>query len=446
MSRLEIEWPDAGAERVRAAKGRLLHAREGLRQQSFEDRLTVVTEVLKDWTAPDSPWRRELSASLSAVSGFDPGTLSEGLDSALRAWDPEQFARCARIELAAPGRILAPFDWTTIVAGGAIPMPTLLSSLISLAAGSPVLLRETSKDPVTPGILARSIAARDEALGRCFEAISFPSTDGEAMREALAAPCVVATGSDETIRSISALLTPSQNFVSYGHRFSIAILGPDSVSDAAAMRGTAEGLALDVARWDQSGCLSPVIAYVVDIPSSNARDLTHAIAEDLNALSKKMPRGVVDSGTQATIATQRAEARMRVADGSGMLIEGADHTVVLEPDAQPRPAPLHRFLRLMPVNSLDDLNRSLESFSGHLSNAAISGLGVSRGNDPSSTHIPGTVSEDPLADFLIYLSRLGVSRVTLPGRMQTPPIDWPHDGRPLFTPVARFLQSDSNIR
>ena len=40
-------------------------------------------------------------------------------------------------------RALVPFEWTTVIAGGALPMPTLLQSLLPLVVGSPVLLRET---------------------------------------------------------------------------------------------------------------------------------------------------------------------------------------------------------------------------------------------------------------------------------------------------------------
>jgi acyl-CoA reductase-like NAD-dependent aldehyde dehydrogenase len=433
MSRLEIEWPDAGAERVRAARGRLLQARDRLRDQSFEDRLSVITQILGDWTAPDSPWRRELSASLAAETDFSAGTVSEGLDSALRAWDPQRFAQCARQELISPRRTLASYEWTTVVAGGTIPMPTLLSVLISLTTGSPVLLKETSKDPVTASLLARSISARDESLGRCFEHLSVPSTDTEALREVLSAPCIVATGSDETIRSISSSLSPTQHLVAYGHRFSIALIGPQIANDSTLLNQAAQGLARDVARWDQSGCLSPALAYIVDCPESVAREFVTATAEALETLSTNMPRGAVDASSRAAIGTERAEARMRAASGSAMLIEGANHTVILEDDALPRPAPLHRFLRVMPVDSLNALNRALTPFSGHLSNIAMSGFERQPRDHQGSSD---------MIRLMNRLSELGVSRVTIPGCMQTPPIDWPHDGLPLFTPVARFVQSD----
>ena len=61
MTRLEIDWPDEAAERVRAAEGRLRVAGEALARRPFEDRLAAVASVLEDWTAADSPWRRELA-------------------------------------------------------------------------------------------------------------------------------------------------------------------------------------------------------------------------------------------------------------------------------------------------------------------------------------------------------------------------------------------------
>ena len=178
--RLEFDWPDENAEHVRAAIGRLGVAGPELRALSFEERLKAVRDVLADWTAADSPWRRELAQTLADASGFSEGTITEGLDSAFRAWDPDRFVACARTELASarvPGdgdrdgdgqsepRRLVPFDWTTVWAGGSIPMPTILSCLIPLVLGSPVLLRETRKDQVSAGLLARSIRARSGCGG-----------------------------------------------------------------------------------------------------------------------------------------------------------------------------------------------------------------------------------------------------------------------------------------
>jgi len=424
MTRIEITWPDEGTERVRAARGRLEQAAHALRAMSFEERLQVGRRVVESWTLPDAPWRRDLVAGWAADSTLHEETLREGLESALAAWDADRFTECARRELEAESRLLSPFDWTAIVAGGGVPMPTMLNALIPLVLGSPVLMREASNDHVTGAWLRRCLDAIDERFGRAFESLGFASTD-TALDVLLEAPCVVATGSDETIRSIESRLGPQQRFVAFGHQFSIVVLGPGLAHDAARSNEAARGIALDVARWDQMGCLSPVVVYLVDFDSKDASEVTRQVANALEEISKRMPRGELEMSVSASHATERAEARMRASSDRGLLVEGADFTLVLEADAQPRPAPLHRFLRLMPVESVESLERELRPFDGHLSNVASVGF-----------------EADDAAEIQSRLSRFGVSRWTGPGRMQTPPIDWPHDGRPVFTPFARFTQRD----
>lgn len=440
MSGLEIDWPDEGGEQVRAAQGRLIAAGESLRARRFEERLAIVADVLARWTAPDSPWRRELARALPPATPFTEGTIREGLDSALRAWQPADFVACAEREIGAQlgrdaDRALAPFEWTLLVAGGAIPMPTILTALVPLVLGSPVLLRATRHDPVTPTLLARSVAERDEDLGRALEPVRFPVEDAAAYEAALEAPCVVATGSDEALEALRARCTSRTRFVGYGHRFSIGVVGPGiDVEDEAVARG----FALDVARWDQSGCLSPVVVYLVDVPRSVAERLTRAIGDALEALETGMPRGAIESSRAIGIADERAAARMRSDPSALSIVEGEGHTVVLEADATPRPAPLGRFLRLLPVESVEALGRALRPFHGHLSTAALAGFTTThRTTDPRST--TGGSPSIAEAGIRAALVRAGVSRVTSPGAMQTPEVDWPHDGLPLFGALARFV-------
>ncbi|MBW2425649.1 MAG: hypothetical protein JRG86_15495, partial [Deltaproteobacteria bacterium] len=288
MSRLEIRWPDAAAERVRAARGRLERAAPILQEMAFEERVTAVSEALALWTSADSPWRRELAIALGEQSDFDPRTVAEGLESALRAWSPTRFAELCREEIATQqaisGRRLVPFEWTAVLAGGSIPMPTILSGLLPLVLGSPVMLRETSADPITPGLLRRSLTSHDERLARAFEAIGFASDDEEALEAFLEAPCIVATGSDETIRSLAARLRPMQRFVAYGHRLSIGVLGAEAAREPSRLAELAKGLALDVGRWDQSGCLSPVVVYLVGLDEDARRGVAQRLGKALDSL------------------------------------------------------------------------------------------------------------------------------------------------------------------
>lgn len=305
-------------------------------------------------------------------------------------------------------------------------MPTLLSSLLPMILGSPVLLRASSKDPVTAPLLARALTERDDVLARAFECVSFPHDDAEALASWLEAPCVVATGSDETLAALATAATArgtGTRFVGYGHRFSIGVVGPDLEHEGGALEEAIEGFAVDIARWDQLGCLSPAVLYLVDVPRPRAEVFARRLAETLETVAERMPRGAVPAEARALQANERGEARMRSGPDGALLHESESACVILEVDARSRPAPLHRFIRLHPVPSVETLQDVLEPFAPHLSTAAVTGF-----------------SKDSHAALERLLTRLGISRVSRPGCLQTPPVDWPHDGFPLLTPMARFTQ------
>ena len=429
MTKLEMVWPDQGEERIRSARGRLFVAGEALRQRDLTERIERAAQVLAQWTRPDSPWRRELLGSFLGPSGLAPETLREGLESALRAWSPSAFEACAQRELlggaGGEGLRLAPFRCISLLTGGTIPMPTISSILCLLALGSPVLLRETSADSVTGALVARSIAELDEDLAKALEIVRFPPEDEAALGAFLDGDCVVATGSDETIASIRQRLRPDQRFVAYGHRFSVAVFGPHLLDDSEAAEDAIRGLALDVARWDQRGCLSPVVLYLVGQSLDQRVEIARRLSDQLAEIARHAPLGEISPPERARRSTERAEAKMRAAVSEGVRVfESDEATVVLEETADPRPAPLCRFLRAIPVADWTELRGTLRPFDRHLSSAAVAGF----------SDRERSVLEDTL-------SASGISRIAQPGRLQTPPIDWPHDGLPVFLPFARFVQA-----
>lgn len=439
MSGLEIRWPDAAAERVRVAIGRLEAAGPRLRARPFVERHGSVSRIVGELVATDSPWRRELVESFAATSGFSPQVVREGLDAALLAWDPRHLIASAERELAGlsaepesrarhtdpiegGGLTLAPYAWTLVWAGGTIPMPTLLSSLLPLVVGSPVLLRESTKDPITGPLLARLLADCDAELAQAFVPLALDRGDDDALDELLRAPCVVATGSDATMSALANRLRVEQRFVAYGHRVSIAVLGRSLPFDRDAV---ARALALDVARWDQTGCLSPIAAYLVGFDPSESRAFAASCHSALAELGATHPRGTLAPADGARLAAERASARMRAASGRAEVFEGGDSIVVLESDTEFRDAPLHRFLRIHTLAGSEALDGALTRLGAPLSSVALAGLAADERSRVVST-----------------LTQFGASRLTEPGRLQTPRIDWPRDGMPLFTPLARFVRSE----
>lgn len=387
-------------EEIRRALARVRDAAGALRERRADQVLGVLGDVLEEWRNPASAPRRRLARELPAAAGFSEPVVERGLELALEPWSREALRELwnREVDPEAMG-----FPTTAVLLAGAIPMPSLLALLAPLALRSGVLARPASRDPVTADAVAESLRARDPELGEALAVVSFDHADAAALGEFVAADCVVATGSDSTVRTIAERTRGA--LVARGHRLSVAAVG--GAADPAAV---ADALAVDVALWDQLGCLSPIAAYVVGSREA-AHRMAEALGDALAAAEQELPRGSVPAAAAARISQERAEAEFRAAAGRGVaLYTGSTWTVVAEADARPRPAPLHRFVRVHPVPDLTALERALAPYAEHL--AAIGHAGV---------QLPNT---------------LGASRTCPLGRMQAPPLTWRQDGIGVLAPLV----------
>jgi hypothetical protein len=421
-------------ERIGEQLAALRDAGAELRRRPTDATLDALGRVLDGWRKPESSWRRALANELPAATGFSPEVVAEGLERGLADWSGD--ALCEQIvrELApsmkrsgASQEFVTGFDTTAVVLAGSIPMPTLLALIAPLALHSPVLAKTSSHDPVTAHLVARSLAETDPLLGRCVACVDFPGNDPDCADALLAADCVVAYGSDATIGAVRARIDPGRRLVAYGHRASVAVVAPATLSDAE-IRDAAARLALDVALWDQLGCLSPIAAYVIDPRGDQSHRFADALARAFADLAPRLPRGRVDAAAGALAAHARADAELRAAAGAPVALHsGTDGAwcVVVEADAAPRPTPLHRFLRVHPVAGRDALRVALAPLSRYLAAVGIAGF------------------EKGSAELARELAELGASRVCSLGRMQSPPLAWQHDNRGVFTPLARLASFET---
>jgi acyl-CoA reductase LuxC len=253
--------------------------------------------------------------------------------------------------------------------------------------------------------------------------VGFRGRDDALVRAFLSADCVVATGSDATIEAVAARMAPHQALVRHGHALSLAVLGP-SAGSGAALDEAARGIALDTALWDQQGCLSPISVYAMGDTEAAGR-VGNALAHALAEIEGRLPRGGVEPSAAALAAQERAGAELRAAAGQAVSVRTAPDgrwTVVVEPDAAPRPAPLYRFLRVHAVPDREALVRAIAPLSRHLAAVALDGFGAEM----------GAVAAE--------LQSLGSTRICAPGSLQCPPLDWARDGlRPLAS-LAKGIQ------
>ena len=391
------------ATELRACRAQLREAGAALRARPLDARveaLGAALESLRDETAPATA---RLLSALPAATGLDPRTTAHGFSLAQARWGAAGLARLVADELSDRARARHAPSLTAVVPAGCIPMPTFEAMLAPLVLGSAVLVRPGSRDRVSADGFRRALADVDAALAEAVAIAPIDRDDADAWRELLDADAIVASGDDDTIAALRASAPRDRRFVGYGHRLSVAVLGPEVTDDAAA------GLALDASLWDQLGCLSPIAAYTF----GDADAWADALARALAGLAERWPRGTVPLASAAAIRSERAAAELRGAsDRETRVIGGDGWVVVRESDARARPAPLHRFVRVHPVRDADELARALDPLVPHLSTVGHVGL------------------EDGLLGALP-----GPRKVAL-GTMQTPPLSWNHDGIGTLRPLV----------
>jgi hypothetical protein len=406
---------------VRDALARLRSSGAALRRRRRDERVELLGRVLERFRDVESTERRGLDAQLPEATGFAPATVRGGLARALAPFSAAALRALVERELGAlgKGRVASGFDATAVLLGGGVPTPTLLALTAPLVLGSPVLARSSAHDPVTARHFAEALAAEDPALAASLELVSFPSDDDAALRELLAAPCVVAFGSDETMASVGARLAPAQRFVRHGHRLSVAVLGGEAQSGPALARA-ADALALDVALWDQHGCLSPLALYVLGVERV-PETVFGALLEAFERAAEHWPRGEVAAEARVRLRAERDTLEMRAAAGADLQLHVGDaFTLVAEPDAGFRAAPLQRFLRVHPVASVELLLEALARLGPQLAGIGVAGLGPARGG------------------LDLQFAALGAARVCPLGTLQAPPLDWCHDQSGVLLSLARL--------
>jgi hypothetical protein len=168
--------------------------------------------------------------------------------------------------------------------------------------------------------------------------------------------------------------------------------------------------------------------YAVGADREAPDRLAEALAHALASLEHRLPRGALDPGAAAAFRQECDGTELRAAARSGVRLLGGPaqcYAVVREVDAAPRPAPLHRFLRVHPVADPEAMLAALRPLAAHLAGVALAGFGASR---------------DRVARGL---ADLGASRLCRPGELQSPPLAWHHEGRPVLLPFARFTDREA---
>jgi hypothetical protein len=394
-------WTPEALGRVVAA---LAEGAAELRAISDEDLLAAWGDTVATFLRPGSLERRALDPPLARLCALSKEGLKAGLEAILGGYRREPAAALLAHGRPAPeasdprGPVLA-------ILAASLPGLAVQPLLPALLARRPMLLKSASAEPLFAPAFLAALVRREPRLAGAVAAATWPGGEAALEEPVLAGvERVIAYGGqamlDDLGRRLGApgdIAAVSEKLIAFGPKVSLGV-----VAAAADLRGAAEGLARDVALFDQRGCLSVVAVYTDGDPQALAGGLARELAE----LGERWPPGPRDRFLSAAVQHLRLDAEMRGLWHSELpLREG---TVIVEPKPLLRPSPGLRTVLVHPLTGLARLPEILAPWQGKLQGAALAG-------------------EEAWA-LEPALARLGISRCTAPGELQLPDAGWRNGG------------------
>ena len=316
---------------------------------------------------------------------------------------------------------------TWLIGGGIVPNAVATPLFAALLCKSAVLVKTPSREPVFGALLAASLADVDPALGACVAAGWWAGGTGALDSiAAQAADTVIVTGMDATLQAVRERLGPDTRLVGYGDRVSIMGVGRERLTEDFGnlmwMR-----LAEAVGWYEQQGCLSPHILYIEEGGDVSPRQAAERLADAMALYENKAPRGPVSDEVVAALRAHRDRAEVKAVDAQRAGVWASDQpelawVVTFDSDPAFQRSPGYRFIHVKPVYDLEDLPTILRKSDQRFQ--AV-GLEIDDARRPALT-----------AAF----AELGVSRVCPVAELQTPPVAWPRDGRPVVGSLVHWVQ------
>jgi hypothetical protein len=258
---------------------------------------------------------------------------------------------------------------------------------LARAAAPRVTIRPSPRDPV----LARALVeAADDPAIRLSEERDVAATGADVVH---------VYGRDETIAQVRTQVAAGVRVRGHGAGLGVAL-----VTGASPAGHAARALALDVAAFDQRGCVSPRVVLVPGDPA-RARACALELHTELAGLDDRVPRGALDPDERAAAVRWRDAALF-----AGELWSGSGHAVGvvhLAPGSSSALAipPTGRHVLVVAVADLAEARRAVAPFASRI--VTVGSDDLARGATVATAH----------------------ARTAVLGRMQHPPLDGPVDRR-----------------
>jgi hypothetical protein len=400
---------------LRAILDRLEEAGKILRRR---DPVSVAASVASAWERIADPERalgRAARELLPASTGLTLPMVAWALRQTFDRAGAREHEEAARRVQPPPGYAAAPVRLTALILAGNVFTACVQPLSYALIARAPTLVKASSRDDVLPRLFRTALAEVDPDLADACEVVSFrggsPALEATLLSRA---DVVSAYGSDATLGSIAARMRTTATFVPHGNGLGVGMVRGPALENESAAERAARAFALDIAAYDQRGCLSPHAIFVETNGSVGGERFAAMLADALEAVAADLPRGALSSSAGAAQLQWRGVAAVR-----GALREGEGFAVSYEAGGPLRISPGFRNVLVLDA-SADGFGRALAPLGAHLKIVGVAGAECAS---------IAELFEPPLAP-----------RITPAGQMQLPSLLSLADGRPPHEGLMRLIE------
>jgi len=357
------------------------------------------------WRDRDSAVRMQARDALRD-SPWSPAVIEKALDNVLWDLDAPAAAALARERTGADERPVL------VILPGNIIGPAIASAFCAAAAGASVVLKSPGIERRLAGVVARQFDLLGPPLQGTLDARYWAggSIDVEDDMFARVRRAIV-FGSDETVAAVKRRAA-GIDVVAYGDAFSIGYVRAGEDID-----GAARAACIDVAMFDQRGCMSPQTIYV-EGDDGRALQFAWLLAGHLDRARVELPRATPEPGEVAAAADYLRRLSVIalapkthgldtvvVGRSSGRVDACPDYVVAVAPFGAPVRAGFGRIVVVMPCSGGESVRDIVAPLGAQLDTI-------------------GVASDSPSPSIAIELRQTRAARLCALGEMQRPPFGY----------------------
>ncbi|MHB8197741.1 MAG: acyl-CoA reductase [Vulcanimicrobiaceae bacterium] len=386
--------------------------------------LAAIGDAAQRWRNEDFAPRVRTIDRLAARTGYASPVVEYALDALFDEIDTGALARVVTRELGGldvldgfverPGSSPAhasPIGRVCIISSRTTIGVALLPAIFALLAKCDIVVKDRAD-----GLLGAFCDTLAQELGEMRDAAQALTWDSDTQVYDLQPfDAVVAFGGDRALLRIRAACAPMARFLGFGPMASVGYITREALRDERSATVLADGAARDAVLYDGEGCLSLHALFAQRGAAVSTARMAELLAAAFERAVVEFPPGPTPAAAQA-----RRTAAFRAANAGGAVYAGTNGSwaLVVDPPMDEPPLFLGRILEVRAVDGPNDMLAYLRRHGLALEAMALPEL-------------------SPEIAKIALQAR--VNRVATFGRLQRPPLDATHGGRPRIADFIKWV-------